>query len=48
MQEAYCRWYEKGLRDIAEHEQEQCDKNKQKCDGCPNLDFREQQVESDK
>ena len=40
MSEAYCNWCQKELRDIAEHEQEQCDKNKQKCDDCPNLEYK--------
>lgn len=35
--EAYCRWHEKPLREVAEHEQEQCYKNGMYCDGCDNL-----------
>lgn len=34
---AYCRWYEKRLEDVAEHEQEQCYENGQDCMNCPEL-----------
>lgn len=34
---AYCRWYEKRLEDVAEHEQEQCNENGQNCMECPDL-----------
>lgn len=39
--EAFCRWYEKPLRDVAEVQQEQCEENGQQCDGCPDLILRE-------
>ena len=44
MAEAYCNWYQKNLRDIVEHEQEQCQENKQKCDECPCLEFKDSEV----
>lgn len=34
---AYCRWYEKNMQDVTEHEQQQCEENGQDCDGCPDL-----------
>ena len=39
--EAFCRWYEKPLRDVTEVQQEQCEENGQQCDGCPDLILRE-------
>ena len=41
MTEAYCRWYEKPMRELAEHEQEQCTENGQQCDKCPDLILKE-------
>lgn len=41
MQEAYCRWYEKTMKSLTEHEQEQCAENGQLCDGCPDLILKE-------
>lgn len=35
---AFCRWYEKKIRDVQEHEQEQCAENGHDCcDECPDL-----------
>ena len=42
MVEAYCNWHQKNLRDVAEHEQEQYEENKQKCDECLCLEFKEE------
>ena len=41
IQEAYCRWYEKAMKNLTEHEQEQCAENGQQCDGCPDLILKE-------
>lgn len=38
---AYCRWYEKDLREVAEYEQENCNENGQMCDKCPYLVIEE-------
>ncbi len=35
--EAYCRWYDKTLKDVAEHEQEQCYMNGKQCMDCDDL-----------
>lgn len=35
MQEVYCKWYDKQLEDVTEHEQEQCKENGQDCEECP-------------
>ena len=43
MKEAYCRWYEKPMRELAEHEQEQCAENGQKCEDCPDLILQEKE-----
>lgn len=37
MKEAYCRWYGRFMRDLAEHQQEQCEEYGQKCDNCQDL-----------
>ena len=34
---AYCRWYDKEMRDVTEHEQEQCAENGQDCSNCPDV-----------
>lgn len=34
MREAYCRWHNKLLRDVAEHEQEECGGN---CSDCEDM-----------
>lgn len=34
---AYCRWYEKEMRDVTEHERQQCEENGQDCNECPDL-----------
>lgn len=39
--EAYCRWYDKKLEDVAEHEQEQCKENGQCCTDCTDLISKE-------
>lgn len=39
---AYCMWFDKFLRDVAEHEMEQCQEHEQDCDHCDNLTFREE------
>lgn len=44
MAEAYCNWYQKNLRDVAEHEQQQCQETKQECDKCPCLEFKENEA----
>lgn len=37
MFQAFCRWYNVPMKDLAEHEQEQCEENGQQCEGCPDL-----------
>lgn len=44
--EAFCRWYEKPLRDVTEWQQEQCEENGQQCHGCPDLISREKKEEN--
>lgn len=34
---AYCTWFEKNIRDIAEWEEEQCKESNRDCDGCQDL-----------
>lgn len=34
---AFCRWHEKEMRDLTEHEQQQCEESGQHCDQCPDL-----------
>ncbi len=34
---AFCRWYEKDMENIAEHEQERCKEYGQECYDCPDL-----------
>ena len=33
----YCRWWNKNLEDVTEHEQERCEENGQDCGECPDL-----------
>ena len=33
----FCRWYEKEMENLTEHEQEQCAENGQDCCDCPEL-----------
>lgn len=40
----FCRWYEKDMEDITEHEQEQCEENGQDCRECPDLMIKEQEA----
>ena len=40
----FCRWYEKDVEDITEHEQEQCEENGQDCRECPDLMIKEQEA----
>ena len=37
MKKMFCRWYEKDMENLAEHEQEQCNENGQDCGNCPDL-----------
>ena len=48
MQEAYCRWYEKAMKNLTEHEQEQCAENGQLCDGCPDLILKEMEEDANR
>lgn len=41
MQIAYCRWHNKKMEDVTEHEQEQCEESGQNCKGCPDLTLKE-------
>lgn len=41
---AFCRWYEKDMKDLSEHEQEQCAENGQDCSECPDLIIKEQEA----
>ena len=36
----YCRWYDKDIERLAEHEQEECEKIGLDCDDCPNLKIK--------
>lgn len=38
--EAFCKWWDKPLTDVTEHEQEKCEKNGLFCTECPNLSER--------
>lgn len=33
----FCRWYDKSMENLAEHEQEQCERNGCCCSECPDL-----------
>lgn len=41
---AFCRWYEKNMEKLTEHEQEQCKENGQDCCECPDLVIKEQEA----
>lgn len=41
MQKAYCRWYDKKLEDVAEHEQEHCEEYGRHCTDCTDLTSKE-------
>ncbi len=43
MKEAYCRWFNKFLVDVKEHEMEQCTESKQDCNECSSLSFEEKE-----
>ena len=42
-QELFCRWYEKPLKDISEHEAAMCLENGQGCYDCPDAIIREKE-----
>lgn len=42
----YCLWHDKELENVAEHEAEQCARDKMDCDNCGNLKFKEAEVEA--
>jgi len=48
MGKAYCMWFDKFLKDVAEHEMEQCQEHEQDCDRCGNLTFREEKENEDR
>lgn len=41
MVEAYCRWHDKFLRDVAEQEQDSCYEKNMNCDDCPDRIWKE-------
>lgn len=43
--EAYCRWYGKEMKDVTEHEQQQCEENGQNCALCPDRVDKENESE---
>lgn len=43
MKKAYCRWWNKFLEDVAEHEQDECHKTEMECETCGNMDFVEEE-----
>lgn len=43
---AFCRWYEKDMKNLTEHEQEQCKENGQNCFDCPDLAEKRNEEES--
>ena len=43
---AFCRWYEKDMKDLSEHEQEQCAENGQDCKECPDLIIKNKEEDS--
>lgn len=43
---AFCRWYEKDMKDLSEHEQEQCAENGQDCNECPDLIIKDKEEDS--
>ena len=36
----YCRWWDKDLRDVTEHEQQCCEEDGQDCCDCPDLEIK--------
>ena len=44
---AYCRWYEKDMENLSEHEQQQCEENGQNCCRCPDLIVKDKKEESE-
>lgn len=44
---AYCRWYEKDMENLSEHEQQQCEENGQNCCKCPDLIVKDKKEESE-
>lgn len=42
---AYCRWYEKDMENLSEHEQQQCEENGQNCCKCPDLIVKDKKEE---
>lgn len=44
---AFCRWYEKDMKDLSEHEQEQCKENGQDCSECTDLIIKDKEEESE-
>ena len=43
----YCRWYEKDMENLSEHEQQQCEENGQNCCKCPDLIVKDKKEESE-
>ena len=41
MNEAYCLWHDKELKDVAEWQQDQCSDKEMKCDNCNFLATKE-------
>ena len=41
----FCRWWDKDLKDVMEHEQECCEENDQDCCDCPDLVIKEEREE---
>lgn len=41
----YCRWYDKDMKELTEHEQEKCKENRQDCCECPDLVIKNTQEE---
>lgn len=44
---AFCRWYEKDMEKLTEHEQQQCEENGQNCCECPDLIVKDKKEESE-
>lgn len=42
---AYCRWYEKNMENVTEHEQEQCEEIGRDCKECEDRVDKENNVE---
>lgn len=43
---AFCRWYKKDMKDLSEHEQEQCAENGQECCECSDLIIKDKEKDS--